>query len=164
MPIALDPNESWPYVLTSDRIKPAPQPTVMLRHLTVGQWRRLNKFLSAPDALDGLDADGVLDQLTERVKAVVLGWRNLAKPPAVDEMLTSREMWEILRAALVGPESESEKNDSGSPSPTSSGASVPPSAPAKAAPVASGPPKPNPPSTVAPPATARAAQPVKTGK
>jgi hypothetical protein len=122
MPIALDPDTTFPVALASDADKPeAERPVFLFRALTCRQLRKVQDLREkARQAKD----NGECERLVDEALAVGLtGWRNMGDVAfsleAIDDLLTWPEKWELLdkypAAVILG---ETDRKNLRSPSPT----------------------------------------------
>lgn len=137
MPLALDPNATWKFVLPTDRDKPEP-PAFVFRHLTGRQWVALDARLRELGEMDR-GADGFTAQLDE-IRRHLAGWENMGRPYApadLDEIVSGPgEAWSVLFGILGGSGvSQADRKNSVPPSsgPSATSAQVAPTTPAAAA-------------------------------
>ena len=135
MPLALDPNATWRFVLPTDRGVAENTPAFIFRHLTGRQWTALDARLRGLSEMDR-GADGFAAQLDE-VKKYLAGWENMGRPydPAdLDEVISGPgEAWTVLFGILGGSGvSQADRKNSVPPSsgPSATSAPVAPTTPA----------------------------------
>jgi hypothetical protein len=115
MPIALDTNEKYRYVLSTDRSKPADkQPALIFHYPTCREVRQIaNKFDEAEAAKTV--GEGI-DMRCEAIKIILCGWENFTDrdgspipydPAKIDEVLSDTDFTE-LNARLLREMSMSE--------------------------------------------------------
>lgn len=104
MPLALDPNATWRFVLPTDRDVVENTPAFVFRHLTGRQWTALDARLRVLSEMDR-GGDGFLAQLDE-IRKYLTGWENMGRPydPAdLDEIISGPgEAWAVLFGILGG--------------------------------------------------------------
>lgn len=137
MPIALDPFETYVYVLRSDRDKSNPKPGFVFRFVTRSErrriqeaWDRASVILDRKEASDA-DESALMAIVTGCLGIAFQGWENLPVPcpsPAtvadLDDVLTFAELWELFWGFLdPAALSEREKKVSASPSGSDTGSS-----------------------------------------
>ena len=76
MPLALDPNQTFEYVLETDREKPkGKQPTFVFRFRSVEQWAASERTMTM--AKESSDGDEYLATLCEVINEGLTGWKNM---------------------------------------------------------------------------------------
>ena len=98
MPIFLEPDQSFEVCLDVDQSKPVETRPVFV--CLSQSMRGQRSILQAVDMLDEKHSiDQIFDATISELKRVVVGWRNVDRPFAVDELdnlLTYREARELL--------------------------------------------------------------------
>jgi hypothetical protein len=99
VPIFLEPDQSFPVVLASDKDKPIESRPVF--RVKSQSMRNQRKILEVIDIIhkDGVTVDEIFDATIEQLKRVVCGWSNMDQPfsvDALDEVLTLTEARELL--------------------------------------------------------------------
>lgn len=98
MPIFLEPDQSFEVCLDVDKSKPVETRPVFV--CLSQSMRGQRSILQAVDMLDEKHSiDQIFDATISELKRVVVGWRNVDRPFAVDELdnlLTYREARELL--------------------------------------------------------------------
>lgn len=121
MPIALDPDQTYPVYLIIDEPKPeATRPAFLFRYLTKRKARLADERLDRANAIIGdekMDREPKgreLEAIAGELMALALaGWRNIPQPfslEAIDDVLTYQEQWELLwKFRPLGQLSESDR-------------------------------------------------------
>jgi len=128
MPIAINPDSTFKYVLFSDRGKEN-KPAFILRYLTSRQWRKIAKMSEDFETSGG--AEKVLDKALDVIKSCLVGWENMSIEfnfDKIEDILVPVEITELMQAAIsqMPTVEDKKKLDSQSPSDTgSSAANVP---------------------------------------
>ena len=73
MPVALDPNETYDYVILTDRQRENP-PTLVFRFATCREQRKIAMLFDESDKADDVDAS--MELRCEAVGILLLNWRN----------------------------------------------------------------------------------------
>jgi len=99
MPIALDPDQTFKYVLESDRGKENP-PAFRFRYLTSREWKQLTRLNDALiESADGADAMGKVE---DAVRVALVGWENMGDhgydPDKLEDIINPAEGRELLFA------------------------------------------------------------------
>lgn len=106
MSLAADPNQTYDYVLESDRQLPKEkQPVFFIKFLTTRQWRQLvelrEKIKSATTVPE------INEMVIGQVKPNILGWKNIKNadgtenvfaPEKTEEVLSVNDMYEMMSA------------------------------------------------------------------
>jgi len=131
MSLALDPNQTVEFSLTSDAGEPdATRPVFVVRVLTARQTAAYRKLLDAALALEREDrTDESLDKCAEAAAIILVGGRNVrgGAPEAarLPDTLSYGDLWEFLFGALAaGRPTVEERKNSASPSPSDAAASA----------------------------------------
>jgi len=124
MPLTLEPNATYEYILESDRDKPTPQPVFVFRFVTCREWRDLVALEDVFDA--GTTAIEKLSAMLAAVKTSLVSWRHVTTtdgvtidydPERLEDIVTQVEASELMRAALRNQQpTEQDKKKSESPS------------------------------------------------
>ena len=131
MPLALDPTETFDFVLDSDKGKPA-APALVFHHLTRREVRKADELYGRLKAsTDEGETEGLLDEV---IRLGLVGWKNMRGRDGKDvpysgdpdDVLTLEEKWEVaFRYVTHGLELESKKKRSPSPSSPATDKSAP---------------------------------------
>jgi len=104
MPLALEPNETFPIALDSDSGKPPEsQPVFLCRYLSMRDARRARRdYDSLFDQLATKTVDELYDQTLDQLCEYIIGWKNMPTDCAfgregLEAVLTEREAWQLLR-------------------------------------------------------------------
>ena len=106
MPIGLDPQATFNYILESDRGKEK-APTFKIRFLTGRQWRTISQV--EKDLQAATDGTEVLDHSLKIINIAVIGWENMMNGDgkkitfgsmAFDEILTISEIMELMHTSI----------------------------------------------------------------
>ena len=132
MPIALEPDSKYDYVLSSDASKPKDkQPTFVFKYLSARKWKEL---AACSDSFEKDDSgEKAMDAVFEAIKKSLIGWRNMIGPDGkeigfdidkLEDIVTPAEAMELMQAAVTQTPSieDKKKSDSQSPSSTASSA------------------------------------------
>jgi len=105
MPIALDPNQTFPIWLESDK-DAKPRPEFLFRALTIRDRQRVFELPERFKADDSITAEEVVKQSVELFTEFCKGWTNMGdhkySAESVKSVLTHGELWELLFAAAEG--------------------------------------------------------------
>ena len=109
MPIALDPNQTFKYVLKSDREKENP-PTFEFRYLTGRQWRQYAEFFDRlPECQSGTEAS---QKIFDQVRDALRGWSSMSDiaydPDKLEDITTLDEAKELIEGIMRGGKPEEE--------------------------------------------------------
>lgn len=124
MPIAVDPESLFPFVLESDKGKPSP-PTFLLKPLTVREFRKA--VAVDADVQAAATTDAAITIIMDGIRLGLRGWRNVTdsdgkpidySPEALEDVIEISEAKELMRAvqdagALLA---EAKKNSGSLPS------------------------------------------------
>jgi len=139
MPLVLEPNATYEYVLDCDKEKPADkQPTFIFKYLSSREWKTAAKLSDKFDkkldsAKDGEIGDVAVDAVFEAIKIPLTGWRNMTMPDGreiefaaekLEDILTPSEAMELMRAAIDQLPSAKDKKKFDLPSTSSMGRSA----------------------------------------
>ena len=127
MPLVLEPDSHYDYVLGCDADKPKEnQPTFVFRYLSSRKWREI---ASLSDSFDKNEAGAAaIDTVFEAIKKTLIGWRNMAGPDGkeidfdvekIEDLVTAAESLELLRAAVSQVPTAKDKKKFDSPSTSS---------------------------------------------
>ena len=104
MPIAMDKDARFPFVLETDREKETETPTFYFSALTMRAWRKMNKRALAIDQFENVDA--ALDELCAMIAEHLVGWEFMTNPATgkplafskkkLGDLITLGEGWELL--------------------------------------------------------------------
>jgi len=131
MPLAIDTNQTFKVVLTSDRDKPeGEQPAFIYRYSSGRQWREARMFhekiMSAKE-----DADmpfDTIDGLYDQLRINLVGWENMGgreyNPATIDDILTLPESFELLALKLSQLPDDADKKKFALPSRSNMGRSA----------------------------------------
>lgn len=108
MPIALDPNQTFPIWLQSDA-DASPRPTFYFRAVTIGDRRRISetpeRFKSESETIT---ADEIVNVSLDLFLEFCKGWKHIADSngplefsrETIERVLTHQELWELLYSAV----------------------------------------------------------------
>lgn len=103
MPVFLEGTGSFPYVLESDKDKPDPKPTFLLRVLNGRKRRELSEDTERLQAVTSAsEAIGISEQIA---KKIVTGWENMGvafDESKIFDVIDVPESRELLFACLSG--------------------------------------------------------------
>ena len=104
MPIAMDKDARFPFVLETDRVKETEVPTFYFSALTMRDWRKLNQRAQAIDQCPNVDA--ALDEMCSIIGSNLVGWEFMTNPATgkpmafkkkkLGDLITMNEGWELL--------------------------------------------------------------------
>lgn len=107
MPIAVDPNSTYDYVLEGDRDKEKP-PSFTVKYLVCSKWKEVAMLHDEFKAADGVGEQ--LDAAAKTIKIALAGWKNMPNfegtgmmdynPDVILDLLTLTELTELMRAIL----------------------------------------------------------------
>jgi hypothetical protein len=108
MPLVLEPDSTYEYVLSCDAHKPKEeQPTFIFKYLSSRKWREVAKL---SDTFDKDDAgNAAIDAVFEAIQKTLAGWRNMIEPNGkeiefdakkLEDIVTPAEAMELLRASV----------------------------------------------------------------
>ena len=127
MPLVLEPDSTYEYVLTNDAGKPKEkQPTFIFRYLSSRKWREVADLSDSFDKDDSGNA--AMDAVFEAIKKTLAGWRNMTEPDGrpvdfdiekLEDIVTPGEAMELLRAAVSQMPTVDDKKKLDSPSTSS---------------------------------------------
>lgn len=131
-PLALEPNATYPVVLSTDADKPKnKQPTFIFRYLSGRQWKELAKLSDEFDKKT--TGEDTLSLVFKAIKMALIGWRNMIgpdgkeikyKPDELDAIVTPNEAIELMQAAVAQQPTMQDKKKFVSPSGSSTGRSA----------------------------------------
>lgn len=114
MPICLDPEQSFPIVLDSDKDKPAEQrPTFLVKALTMRQQTELSDAMDA--ALAHNTTEAIFESTCTLINQYLTGWQNMGSFEFgcdVREVLAHHEARELLRKILSNSHVQPEEKKS----------------------------------------------------
>ncbi len=132
MPLTLEPNATYEYILETDRKKPENErPAFICRLLPGCEWRKLAKLTDAHD-----EAKSVAEKLDTCYAAIEMGlvdWKNMVTTDGApipfdgkkaDEILTMAESLDLMQAILDQNKTELDKKKSELQSDSNTGQSV----------------------------------------
>lgn len=106
MPVALDPNDLFEYVLLNDRAKPKEeQPTFLFHFPTCRERKKIARLF---DELTST-VDEAFDKVCEGLRIILAGWRNVRNrsgkpidydPSELDNVISANDLFE-LRVTLL---------------------------------------------------------------
>ncbi len=158
MPLAIDPNETFDVVLKNDAEKGTPV-SFRFRYMTAREFLRTAKIGDMPaEEREALGTEAVVKQLFGVIRSNLIQFAGpgLEIDAEIEDVITITEAWELYWSSRRQSRlSVTEKNDSGSPSPSSGDDSAKdaPAGTSASIPLTSG----SPPSSNAPAAEAPAA-------
>jgi hypothetical protein len=99
MPIALEPNQSFPVVLDSDKDKPAEtRPTFLAKSQSMRGQRKIGAVLDYMHK-EGVKTDDLFDKSIDVLADVLSGWENMGRnycKEALEDVLDYAEARELL--------------------------------------------------------------------
>jgi hypothetical protein len=108
MPLVLEPDSHYDYVLDCDKSKPKEkQPTFIFRYLSSRKWREVAQLSDSFDKDDSGEA--AIDAVFKAIKKTLAGWRDMNGPDGeeiefnadkLEDIVTPAEAMELLRAAV----------------------------------------------------------------
>lgn len=108
MPLVLEPDSTYEYVLSCDKSKPEEkQPTFIFKYLSSRKWREVAKLSDTFDKDDS--GETAIDAVFEAIKKTLTGWKNMNEPNGqeikfdagkLEDIVTPSEAMELLRAAV----------------------------------------------------------------
>ena len=113
MPVALDSNEIYRYVLSTDRGKEKP-PTLLFYYPTCRETRQIANLFDQSDKASGVDE--MINLSCDAIRIILCGWENVTtrdgttvsyQPENVDAILTESDITEV-RANLLRDMGQSE--------------------------------------------------------
>lgn len=127
MPISMDKDVRFSFVLLTDRVKEENVPTFYFSGLTVRAWRNLNKRAQAMDKKQNIE--DALDELISMITDHLVDWENMTDPKngqkmkfnkkKLGDLITMNEGWDLIQGIKnQGVEVKDRKNSS-SPSKSS---------------------------------------------
>lgn len=102
MPFALDPNETAPFTLASDRGKPG-APVFLFHYLTCRELRRVQQLRQEARAIS--DNTASMAKVDEAILIGLVGWENVTDrkgnpipfaPDRLDDVLSTSDKWEMV--------------------------------------------------------------------
>lgn len=111
MPLVLEPDSTYEYVLSNDAGKPKEkQPTFIFKYLSSRKWRELARLSDKFDKdTAGDEGDAAMDAVFEAIKMALVGWRNMTwpdgkevefDPDKLEDILMPDEAIELMQAAV----------------------------------------------------------------
>ena len=104
MPIAMDKDTRFVYVLQTDRAKETNKPTFYFSALTMAAWRKMNQRAKQID--DCKNVEDALAELCSMITAHLVGWENMTNPATgqplkfnknkLADLITMNEAWELI--------------------------------------------------------------------
>jgi hypothetical protein len=108
MPVVLEPDSQYDYVLDCDKSKPKEkQPTFVFKYLSSRKWREVANLSDSFDKDDS--GETAINAVFEAIKKTLTGWRNMIGPDGdkiefnadkLEDIVTPAEAMELLRAAV----------------------------------------------------------------
>jgi hypothetical protein len=106
MSLAADPNQTFEYVLVSDRQMPVEKrPVFFIKYLTTRQWRHLMEFREKIKTLT--TSQEITELAIEIVKPNIMGWRNIFDSQGqpikfsadkIEDVLSNEDFYELMGA------------------------------------------------------------------
>jgi hypothetical protein len=121
MPLILEPESTFEYVLDYDKAKPKDkQPTFIFKFLSSRKWKEIAGLSDIFDK--GESGEAAVDVVFKAIRGSLTGWRNMKNPDGseitfdadlLDDIVTPAEAVELMQAAVSQmPTAEDKKNPS----------------------------------------------------
>ena len=108
MPLILEPDSHYDYVLDCDAGKPKEkQPTFIFRYLSCRKWKEVAGLSDSFDEDDS--GEDAIDAVFEAINRSLTGWRNMSGPDGkeiefdagkLEDIVTPSEAMDLLKAAV----------------------------------------------------------------